>query len=153
MNRGNPQNLRPPWKPGESGNPNGRPKKRVISTTILDVIEELGLERQFAIVAIAMALGRKDLLKRVVKDPETGKESWAIATPDFAWFAALREWLEGKVPDYPTDGEESSLETTTRALLEAMQLEHDAAKEKAAKRAKAVARKKAEGNGNTNGNT
>lgn len=25
--RGNPQNLRPPWKPGQSGNPGGRPKK------------------------------------------------------------------------------------------------------------------------------
>jgi hypothetical protein len=24
---GNTANLRPPWKPGESGNPNGRPKK------------------------------------------------------------------------------------------------------------------------------
>lgn len=23
---GNPNNLRPPWKPGESGNPGGRPK-------------------------------------------------------------------------------------------------------------------------------
>lgn len=26
----NPQNLRPPWQPGQSGNPKGRPKNRVI---------------------------------------------------------------------------------------------------------------------------
>jgi len=25
------RNLRPPWKPGESGNPNGRPKRRTFS--------------------------------------------------------------------------------------------------------------------------
>lgn len=31
--RGNPQNLRPhpPWKPGESGNPSGRPKSKPIT--------------------------------------------------------------------------------------------------------------------------
>lgn len=27
----NPDNLRAPWKPGESGNPNGRPKNRVVN--------------------------------------------------------------------------------------------------------------------------
>jgi|SRR5580698_8973241 hypothetical protein len=29
--RGKIENLRPPWKPGESGNPSGRPKKRLLS--------------------------------------------------------------------------------------------------------------------------
>lgn len=29
--KGRIENLRPPWKPGESGNPNGRPKRRPIS--------------------------------------------------------------------------------------------------------------------------
>ncbi len=29
--RGNKSNLRPPWKPGESGNPSGRPKRRPIT--------------------------------------------------------------------------------------------------------------------------
>jgi len=29
--KGRPENLRPPWKPGESGNPAGRPKLRPIS--------------------------------------------------------------------------------------------------------------------------
>lgn len=28
----NPQNLNEPWKPGQSGNPKGRPKNRVINT-------------------------------------------------------------------------------------------------------------------------
>lgn len=29
--RGHPATLRPPWKPGESGNPSGRPKRRPIT--------------------------------------------------------------------------------------------------------------------------
>jgi hypothetical protein len=29
--RGNKANLRPPWKPGQSGNPSGRPKRRPIT--------------------------------------------------------------------------------------------------------------------------
>jgi hypothetical protein len=29
--KGRSENLRPPWKPGQSGNPSGRPRKRPIS--------------------------------------------------------------------------------------------------------------------------
>ena len=29
--KGNPANLMPPWKPGQTGNPGGRPKRRPIS--------------------------------------------------------------------------------------------------------------------------
>ena len=31
VGKGRIENLRPPWKPGESGNPSGRPKSRPIS--------------------------------------------------------------------------------------------------------------------------
>lgn len=37
--RGRIQNLRPPWKPGESGNPSGRPKKRPISDRYNSIAE------------------------------------------------------------------------------------------------------------------
>jgi len=33
------ENLRPPWKPGESSNPNGRPKKRPISDRYNFIVE------------------------------------------------------------------------------------------------------------------
>jgi len=38
----NSENLREPWKPGESGNPNGRPRK-MVSQVIAD-INEAGIE-------------------------------------------------------------------------------------------------------------
>jgi uncharacterized protein DUF5681 len=37
--RGRIENLRPPWKPGESGNPSGRPKKRPLSSTYVEFAE------------------------------------------------------------------------------------------------------------------
>jgi hypothetical protein len=39
--RGNIKNLRPPWKPGESGNPSGRPKKRPMSDAYGEYAERL----------------------------------------------------------------------------------------------------------------
>ena len=34
--KGKIENLRPPWKPGQSGNPSGRPKKRPLSSAYLE---------------------------------------------------------------------------------------------------------------------
>jgi hypothetical protein len=34
--RGNKANLRPPWKPGQSGNPSGRPKRRPITDSYIE---------------------------------------------------------------------------------------------------------------------
>lgn len=94
----NNQNLKP-IKPGEVRNPNGYSRKRRISDGISALIDELGLDREFQMTAILMALGKKHLLKRKVKDPETGKEVWVQLTPDYAWFNALLDRVEGKVPD------------------------------------------------------
>lgn len=38
----NPENLREPWKPGESGNPNGRPRKMV--SQVLKDLDDAGIE-------------------------------------------------------------------------------------------------------------
>ena len=34
------KNLRPPWKPGQSGNPRGRPKQRKLEDTILELLSK-----------------------------------------------------------------------------------------------------------------
>lgn len=36
---GNPDNLRPPWKPGESGNPGGRPQTKPLTDTLRRILE------------------------------------------------------------------------------------------------------------------
>jgi hypothetical protein len=38
--KGRIENLQPPWKPGESGNPTGRPKKRQLTECYEAVIEQ-----------------------------------------------------------------------------------------------------------------
>lgn len=38
----NPENLQEPWKPGESGNPNGRPRKMV--SQVLKDLDDAGIE-------------------------------------------------------------------------------------------------------------
>lgn len=38
--RGRPENLRPPWKKGESGNPGGRPKKTLLTDAYRAVLEK-----------------------------------------------------------------------------------------------------------------
>ena len=61
-----PENLRPPWPPGTSGNPAGYSRGRRISDAIERLIEEMALDREFGATAIAMALGKKYMLKRKV---------------------------------------------------------------------------------------
>ncbi len=85
----NPQNLRPPWPSGTSGNPAGYSQGRRISDAIENMIDELGLERSFAATAIAMALGHKHTLRQLVKDPVTGVDVWVEHKPDLAWFKMI----------------------------------------------------------------
>ena len=79
-----PENLHPPWPPGTSGNPAGYSRGRRISDAIERLIEEMALDREFGATAIAMALGKKYMLERKVKDPETGEEIWVEHKPDIA---------------------------------------------------------------------
>ena len=79
-----PENLRSPWPPGTSGNPAGYSRGRRISDAIERLIEEMALDREFGATAIAMALGKKYMLKRKVKAPETGEEIWVEHKPDIA---------------------------------------------------------------------
>ena len=79
-----PENLRPPWPPGTSGNAAGYSRGRRISDAIERLIEEMALDREFGATAIAMALCKKYMLKRKVKDPETCEEIWVEHKPDIA---------------------------------------------------------------------
>ena len=88
------ENLRSPWQPGTSGNPAGYSQGRRISDAMEGLIDELGLQREFATAAIAMALGQKHLLKQKVTDPETGKDVWVEQKPDLAWFQMIEQRLE-----------------------------------------------------------
>ena len=92
-----PENLRPPWPPGTSGNPAGYSRGRRISDAIERLIEEMALDREFGATAIAMALGKKYMLKRKVKDPETGEDIWVEHKPDIAWFNMILERKAGQV--------------------------------------------------------
>ena len=104
-----PENLRPPWPPGTSGNPAGYSRGRRISDAIERLIEEMALDREFGATAIAMALGKKYMLKRKVKDPETGEEIWVEHKPDIARHLLERSPYLGRVdlggcpPRSPTD--------------------------------------------------
>ena len=88
------ENLRPPWPPGTSGNPAGYSRGRRISDAIETQIEEMALDREFGATAIAMALGKKCMLKHKVKDPETGDDIWVEHKPDIAWFKMILERIE-----------------------------------------------------------
>ena len=90
------ENLRQPWQPGTSGNPAGYSQGRRISDAIEGLIDELGLQREFgtAAIAIAMALGKKHLLKQKVTDPETGEDVWVEQKPDLAWFKMIVQRIE-----------------------------------------------------------
>ena len=89
-----PENLHPPWPPGTSGNPAGYSRGRRIGDAIERLIEEMALDREFGATAIAMAAGKKYMLKRKVKDPEIGKEIWVEHKPDIAWFNMILERIE-----------------------------------------------------------
>src|SRR5208337_4787129 len=89
-----PENLRPPWPPGTSGNPAGYSRGRRISDAIERQIDEMALDREFGATAIAMALGKKYMLKHKVKDPETGDDIWVEHKPDIAWFKMILERIE-----------------------------------------------------------
>ena len=54
-----PENLRPPWPPGTSGDPAGYSRGRRISDAIESQIEEKALDREFGATAIAMGWARK----------------------------------------------------------------------------------------------
>ena len=98
------ENLRPPWQPGTSGNPAGYSQGRRISDAMEGLIDELGLQREFGTAAIAMALGKKHLLKQKVTDLS---RSWASSSPtslQAIWLPA-RSWPGKLRPPWDPGGQ------------------------------------------------
>ena len=120
------ENLRPPWQPGTSGNPAGYSRGRRISDIIKTQIDELGLTQEFAASAIAVALGYKQILKKNVQDPETGKDIWVELKPDLAWFKLILKIIEPPAQK-PDD----------MAVLNALRAEYDGERRAEAERIKA----------------
>ncbi len=125
------ENLRSPWQPGTSGNPAGYSQGRRISDAIEGLIDELGLQREFATAAIAMVLGKKHLLKQKVTDPETGKDVWVEHKPDLAWFKMIVQRIE-PVP------QQMDPVTRLRAILQDIDREELAAQEEQDKAAESA---------------
>ena len=69
-------NLRPPWKPGESGNPNGRPKERPIAAELRKLLERDDGAALKALAAIAIKAALKG---------------------DYRWGRELLDRIDGKV--------------------------------------------------------
>lgn len=69
--RGNPQNLKP-FKPGQSGNPKGRPKK---GSAIADILNEIG-EEKIKFGGLETTKKRAVLMK--VYQMAVKGESWAV---------------------------------------------------------------------------
>lgn len=68
--RGNPENLKP-WKPGQSGNPNGRPPK---GEALTDILREKVDKDAIAEKLIQMAMEKGDIVAlRYIYDRIDGK--------------------------------------------------------------------------------
>ncbi len=116
------ENLRPPWQPGTSGNPAGYSQGRRISDAFQGLIDEQGLQREFGTTAIAMALGKKHLLKQKVTDPETGEDVWVEQKPDLAWFQMIVQRIE-------PPAQQIDAVTRLSAILDDLERERDAQEE------------------------
>src|SRR5262245_35915054 len=77
-----PENL-VPWRPGQSGNPAGSSRGRRTRDLLRRLIAEHGLEEDVALVLIAMALGRPELID--------GRGS---GKPDLGWWRELMRHIE-----------------------------------------------------------
>ncbi len=99
--KGNKSNLRPPWKPGESGNPSGRPKRRPITDCYIrmadqemppDMCTQLGMKRGSS---FADALARGQFIKAIKGEAKNASE--------------IREAIEGKATQPIAVSAEASL--------------------------------------------
>ena len=82
---GTPANLRPPWKPGQSGNPKGSNARAYVTARLDRMLKEKDLDGTVALVWLGAALGDESILK--------GRK------PNFQFFKELLDRIEGKVPD------------------------------------------------------
>lgn len=94
----NPQNLRPPWKPGESGNPNGQARGEKFETTLRRYLERDAVEVE---KLVAIAISQPGKLEGIsFQDALVLRTLGAYYNePNGAFFTTLRETKEGKLTD------------------------------------------------------
>jgi hypothetical protein len=85
----------PPWKPGQSGNPKGRPKGKSITTQLRKLMDE-GLEGRDLADAMAKAAYK------------------AALKGDHRFWKEIIERLDGKVPDRFADADGNSIPNHVR---------------------------------------
>lgn len=95
-------NLKPRWKKGQSGNPNGRPPKPVC---IPDILREIGAEKDPATKRTRI----QDLMRKVYGFANDG-EAWAVQF--------IAERTEGKVKDTLALEGGGELKVVTRVVRE-----------------------------------
>ena len=103
-----PENLRSPWKPGESGNPNGHSRQRRVTDAIHKLIEDQNLAPTIGLVVIAKATG--DL--KVLGNRE----------PDIDWARLLLLDLLGEGGPIPSESSDDI--STLRSHLDSVKRQH-----------------------------
>jgi hypothetical protein len=106
--KGKTENLRPPWKPGESGNPSGRPKKRLLSDTYGEFGQQLLPEK------LRLRLGFSE--GATFADALTQGLFLSAINGNVAAARELREAIEGKAIVRPRDA--VAEEVTVRVVYE-----------------------------------
>ncbi|MGB9242890.1 MAG: DUF5681 domain-containing protein [Candidatus Acidiferrales bacterium] len=86
--KGRIQNLRPPWKPGESGNPSGRPKNRPISDFYAEVAQRPVPEKLRRTLGLARGA--------TFAEAQTVSLFIAASNGDVRAAREIREGIEGK---------------------------------------------------------
>ena len=76
---GNHENLKP-WKPGQSGNPGGRPKKRLIDEALEDLLERNDCEAARGVAAALLKRASKGDIRAIqlIAERTQGKPMRAI---------------------------------------------------------------------------
>jgi hypothetical protein len=116
--RGRIENLRPPWKPGQSGNLSGRPKKRPITERYAYFLEVPVSDRERikrglpkgATYGDAIALGQ---MKRAITNTQAAREI-REAIEGRALQAVRIEEIEGD----PSNSENQTIDDLKRNILE-----------------------------------
>lgn len=97
-----PKMIEKQWKPGQTGNPNGRPPLNPIQRALKNLTVQTYRE-----VIEAVCTGNLDRLREMVEDPTTSALQVGVATAfmkaikagDYAVIERIAERIVGKIPD------------------------------------------------------
>src|SRR5262245_5143493 len=132
------KNLMPAWRPGQSGNLNGRPKHKPITDMLIHALDQT-------------AIGGRELFEqKTLREIIIIKLVDVIINGDHAdrirAISLVLDRIEGKASDEPTmPASDHPLVVTFRELLDTVKQQHDAEIKKAQAKAKRAARRREAG--------